>query len=202
MGLINLVSNGTISSPNFGGIIENIENINKYAKNSNDLDALFENNKAITGLWNFSTSPTFGTSNGFLKVTAGVLSFESLENSTINLISTTTNINVVTDTDVTLFTVPTGKKLIITNAYLIPTELTSFTSSFSASLGINSTAFDSIFEIKDFTTLDSVDKTGQYLSLSDILPINNAGDFIKLKITTNAVATTYTVKILLFGFYL
>lgn len=202
MGLINLVSNGTISSPNFGGIIENIENINKYAKNSNDLDALFENNKTIDGAWNFSTSPTFGTSNGFLKATAGVLSFESLENSTINLISTTTNINVVTDTDVTLFTVPTGKKLIITNAYLIPTELTSFTSSFSASLGINSTAFDSIFEIKDFTTLDSVDKTGQYLSLSDILPINNAGDFIKLKITTNAVATTYTVKILLFGFYL
>lgn len=202
MGLINLVSNGTISSPNFGGIIENIENINKYAKNSNDLDALFENNKTISGLWNFATSPTFGTSNGFLKATAGVLSFESLENSTINLISTTTNINVVTDTDVTLFTVPTGKKLIITNAYLIPTELTSFTSSFSASLGINSTAFDSIFEIKDFTTLDSVDKTGQYLSLSDILPINNAGDFIKLKVTTNAVATTYTVKILLFGFYL
>lgn len=202
MGLINLVSNGTISSPNFGGIIENIENINKYAKNSNDLDALFENNKTISGLWNFATSPTFGTSNGFLKATAGVLSFESLENSTINLISTTTNINVVTDTDVTLFTVPTGKKLIITNAYLIPTDLTGFTSTFSASIGTNSTPFDNIFEIKDFIGLDSVNKIGQYVSLSDLLIVNNASDVIKIKITTNAVATTYTVKILLFGFYL
>lgn len=78
MGLTNLVSNGTISSPNFGGIIENIENINKYAKNSNDLDALFENNKTIEGQWTFSTNPKFGTSNGFLKSTSGVVSFETL----------------------------------------------------------------------------------------------------------------------------
>ncbi len=202
MGLINLVSNGTISSPNFGGIIENIENINKYAKNSNDLDALFENNKTISGLWNFSTSPTFGTSNGFLKATAGVLSFESLESSTINLLSTTTDINVVSGTDITLFTVPTGKKLIITNAYLVPTELTSFTSGFSASIGTNSTDYDNIFEIKDFSLLDSLNKIGQYVSLSDLLIVNNASDVIKLKITTNAVATTFKVKALLFGFYI
>lgn len=126
----------------------------------------------------------------------------TIKKQTNNLIYVQENIDVVAGGTIDVFKVPFGEKLIITSAFIIPTEIDTFTSSFSASLGINSTAFDSIFEIKDFTTLDSIDKTGQYLSLSDILPINSAGDFIKLKVTTNAVATTYTVKILLFGFYL
>ncbi len=133
-------------------------------------------------------------------------SFEDLVSSikkrTNNLIYVQENIDVVVGGTIDIYKVPLGERIIITSAFVIPTEIDTFTSTFSASLGINSTAFDSIFEIKDFIGLDSVDKTGQFLSLSDILPINNAGDFIKLKVTTNAVATTYTVKILLFGFYL
>jgi len=133
-------------------------------------------------------------------------SFEDLVSSikkrTNNLIYVQENIDVVAGGTIDIFKVPYGERIIITSVYIVPTEIDAFTSTFSASLGINSTAFDSIFEIKDFIGLDSVDKTGQFLSLSDILPVNNAGDFIKLKVTTNAVATTYTVKILLFGFYL
>lgn len=203
MAIINLAGGlGTAVSPNQGNIIFGIEQINLYGVNHSHLADLFENTKAINGLWNFAASPTFGTSNGFLKANAGVLSFESLENNTIGLISTTLNIDTIIDTDITLFTVPTAKKLIITNAYLIPTDLTGFTSTFSASIGTNSTPFDNIFEIKTFTGLDSVNKIGQYVSLSDLLIVNNASDIIKLKITTNAAATTFKVKCLLFGFYI
>ena len=193
---------GTSLSPNLDSIIFAINQINLYGVNNNDLNNLFTNLQSINAEWNFATSPKFGTNTGFLKTTSGVLSFENIENSTINLISTTININVVSDTDVTLFTVPTGKKLIITNAYVIPTEITAFTSTFSASMGTNSTTFDNIFEIKIFTGLDSLNKIGQYISLSDLLIVNNASDIIKIKITTNALATSFKVKVLLFGFYI
>lgn len=193
---------GTSLSPNLDSIIFAINQINLYGINNNDLNNLFTNLQNITAEWNFSTSPKFGTNTGFLKATAGVLSFESIENSTINLISTTTNIDVVAGGDITLFTVPTGKKLIITNAYAIPTEITSFTSTFSASIGTNSTNYDNIFEIKTFTGLNTLNKIGQYVSLSDLLIVNNEEDIIKIKITTNAVATSFKVKVLLFGFYI
>lgn len=127
---------------------------------------------------------------------------DSLKSKAISLIAELSNIDVVAGGNINLFTIPLYKKLIITNTYIIPEEITSFTSSFSASVGSNSTAFDNIFGIKDFTGLDSVNKVGQYIALSDILIVNNASDIIKLKITTNAIATTYKVKVLLFGFYL
>lgn len=202
MSIVSLTSLGTSLSPNYSGIIFGIEQINLYGTNHNDLANLFQNTKNITSSWNFATYPTFGTANGYLKATSGVLSFENIDTNTISLISTITNIDVTTISDIELFTVPTGKKLIITNAYLIPSEITGFTSGFSASIGTNSTPFDNIFEIKSFLTLDSLTKLGQYVSLSDLLILNNASDIIKLKITTNAVATTFKIKCLLFGFYL
>jgi hypothetical protein len=193
---------GTALSANLDSIIFAINQINQFGINNNDLNNLFTNLQSINAEWNFATSPKFGTNSGFLKATAGVLSFESIENSTIGLISTTIDIDTILDTDVTLFTVPTGKKLIISQAYLIPTDLTGFTSTFSASIGTNSTTYDNIFEIKVFTGLDSLNKIGQYVSLSDLLIVNNASDVIKIKVTTNSVATTFKVKCLLFGFYI
>lgn len=189
---------GSGGSPTFSAIIANIKAMILKGVNGNDLIELFDDLQTITQEWNFTTNPKFGTNNGFLKATNGVLSFEN----TINLIAELSNIDVVADTDVTLFTVPTGKKLIITNAYLVATELTGFTTGFSASIGSNSTAFDNIFEIKDFTGLDNINKIGQYVSLSDLLIVNNEEDIIKIKITTNAVATSYKVKVQLFGFYI
>lgn len=189
---------GSGGSPTFSAIIANIKAMILKGVNGNDLIELFNDLQIITQEWNFTTNPKFGTNTGFLKATSGVLSFGN----TINLIAELSNIDVVTGGNIDLFTIPLLKKLIITNAYIIPEEITSFTSSFSASIGTNSTAFDNIFEIKDFTGLDSLNKIGQYVSLSDLLIINNASDIIKLKITTNAVATSFKVKVLLFGFYI
>lgn len=187
---------GTSGSPTHAAIIFNIQEIIKRAIGSTDLANLFDSLQTIEGEWTFSTSPKIKT------ILNGSANFESLDKSIIGLISINTGIDVTTATDLELFTVPTGKKIIITNAYVIPEEITGFTSGFSASIGINSTSFDSTFEIKDFSTLDNVNKIGQYVSLSDLLNINVAGDLLVLKITTAAVATTFKIKLLIFGFYI
>ena len=119
-----------------------------------------------------------------------------------NLIAIMDNIDAKTTGATTIYTVPTGKRLIITNVFIVPETITSFSSTFALSIGTNSTNFDNLFEIKSMLGLDTVSKFWQFNNLSGLSVINEALDAIKVKITTGATATTYKIKVLLFGYFL
>lgn len=69
---------GTGGSPNLSAIIANIKAMILKGVNGNDLIELFDDLQTISQEWNFTANPKFGTNNGFLKSTSGVLSFASL----------------------------------------------------------------------------------------------------------------------------
>lgn len=117
-------------------------------------------------------------------------------------ISETLNIDFVSTTDVTLFTVPTGKTLVITNAFIIPTTINTLTTEAEISIGKNATAYDDIYQNIPLTSLDSTSKFWQFNNLSSPCLLCVASDVIKVKFNVNATATAFTGKILLYGFYL
>lgn len=119
-----------------------------------------------------------------------------------NLIAIMDNIDAKTTGETTIYTVPSGKRLVITNVFIIPETITAFSSIFALSIGTNSSNYDNLFEIKSMLGLDTVSKFWQFNNLSGLSVINEASDIIKCKITTGATATTYTIKVLLFGYFL
>lgn len=119
-----------------------------------------------------------------------------------NLIAIMDNIDAKTTGATTIYTVPSGKRLVITNVFIIPETITSFSSTFALSIGTNSSNYDNLFEIKSMLGLDTLSKFWQFNNLSGLSVINEASDIIKCKITTGATATTYKIKVLLFGYFL
>ncbi|MGK3946517.1 hypothetical protein ABK046_50190, partial [Streptomyces caeruleatus] len=81
-------------------------------------------------------------------------------------------------------TVPSGKRLVITNVFIIPETIASFSATFALSIGTNSTNYDNLFEIKSMLGLDTLSKFWQFNNLSGLSVINEASDIIKCKITT------------------
>lgn len=134
------------------------------------------------------------------------VSFNDLANElkikTNNLIYLKENIDFTTTGDNLIFTVPSGKKIIITNAFIIPSDINTFTSEASISIGKNSTSYDDIFENTALVNLNSISKFYQFNNLSGLALIVEATEEIKLKVNTAAVATTFKATCMIFGFYI
>lgn len=75
-----------------------------------------------------------------------------------NLIAIMDNIDAKTTGATTIYTVPSGKRLVITNVFIIPETITSFSSTFALSIGTNSSNYDNLFEIKSMLGLDTLSK--------------------------------------------
>lgn len=154
----------------------------------------------LTGNVTGNCSGTSGSTTGnAATVTNGVYT-TTLNTLSPTLLATVTDINLKTVGQTTLYTVPTGKTLIMQEVLLINTAVDTVTVPATGKIGftpdynafINTTVFNSEFTV-----------------LGDVLHLVNASnDFndtmpqateIKLDITTGSVATTHTVKALLIG---
>lgn len=134
------------------------------------------------------------------------VSFNDLANElkikTNNLIYLKENIDFTTTGDNLIFTVPSGKKIIITNVFIIPSEVVSFTSEGIISIGKNPTSYNDIFENLALSNLDTINKFFQFNNLSHVSAICSETEEIKLKVNTAAVATTFKATCMIFGFYI
>ncbi len=121
--------------------------------------------------------------------------------STPTLLSTTTGIDLKTTGQTTLYTVPGGKTLVITDVIIYLTNGNTITVAAIVRVG-KTAAFNQYI---DNTTLTGLSATGNYLSLGsattlEVHSVFDAADVVKLDVTTGATATTDTVTVYVFGF--
>lgn len=117
----------------------------------------------------------------------------------ITKLATITGINSKSTGATALYTVPTGKTAIITEAFVRCTAASAITVGASASIGQNSTAFDDFVGITILTAL---------LATTDAFPLRATAKFVQaaaaavvnIKITTAATGTSQTLAVDLYGY--
>lgn len=118
---------------------------------------------------------------------------------TVNILSVTTGIDLKTVAATLLYTVPTGRKAIVTQIVIHATLATTVTVPAAASVGQNAASYNDIVAITTFTGLNITDQvytedpTAVYVSVP-------ASTGIYLNVTTGATATALTAEIILIGF--
>lgn len=96
----------------------------------------------------------------------------------------------------TLFTVPTGRTLLVTGILVRATTVTGFTSLATAQVG-KSAGYNQIVAAAS-VPLDAVDEYVNLMGSQTALAFS-AGDVLALDVTVAAVATALSVEVLVFG---
>lgn len=114
-----------------------------------------------------------------------------------SVLSVVTGIDLKTTGTTSLYTVPAGRKALITDLIIHLTTGTSVSVVASISLGTNSTDFNNIFAIYALTNLDTTD---EFNKNSPIVAVASAAaSVVTLNVTTGATATTATARAVLIG---
>lgn len=117
------------------------------------------------------------------------------------LLSTTTGINGATTGDTNLYTVPTGKKAIITRAVVRVTAATNVTVAGEAGIGVNATE-DDIFDPTVLTGVVAVNDAYMFSNVMGKFKVADeaTSDVVKFGVDTAYTADTLTLAVDLFGY--
>jgi hypothetical protein len=115
------------------------------------------------------------------------------------LLSTTTAIDGTATGTTNLFTVPSGKTIVVTRAIVRLTSVATFTSAPIAGIGV-AAGEDDIISPQSLSGLNTTSEGYVFVVGDGSLALASATDVIKLGIDTGAVAGTYTIAVDLFGF--
>ena len=118
-------------------------------------------------------------------------------------ISATTGVDLTIATTTNLYTVPTGKKLVLLGAVLRITAVDTVLVGGTVSIGSNASAYDdfrSAISPSGFDTVDTCLFMDSGLMNSSFYPIYAAGTVIKININVGVTATTCTGAVDLFGY--
>jgi hypothetical protein len=113
------------------------------------------------------------------------------------LLSTVSGIDGTSTGSTNLYTVPSGKVVMVTKALIQVTAADTVTGVGTGGIGI-AAGEDDIFSPITFTALDSVNKSWMFNGL-DNMAVGNASDIIKFGLDTAFTASAITLKIFLFG---
>ncbi len=118
-----------------------------------------------------------------------------------NILKETTGIDLKTIATHTIYSVPTGKKLILQDVIVLISA--DDTASVAATVRVGITA--AFTEFVGNTTLTGLLSAGQYLSLAESAgtstrKVMSNGDAVSLDITTGATATTLTATVYVIGY--
>lgn len=132
--------------------------------------------------------PTFGTIN----------SGSDIALTSVGVLSTVTGIDLKIVATTNLYTVPTGKKAIITDIVIRPTTVAGFAVAATAGVGIAAGEID----IVAATVLTGLTGTTIQYKMSPLVlsVIGNSTEVIKLGVTVGATATTFTASVDLIGY--
>lgn len=111
------------------------------------------------------------------------------------------NVNLAATGQTTLFTVPSGKKCVVSDVRIEVTGANAVISVASVRVG-KSSSYDHWLPITVLTNLDAI---GEMVSLNNavnmlVRQVFNSNDAIKLDVTTAAVATSLTANVHVFGY--
>lgn len=116
-----------------------------------------------------------------------------------NILSKTTGINAKSTGQTTLYTVPTGKTCIITQAIVRCTAATSITNGPTASIGFTSTAYTDIYSAENMAGLTGTTTIFGYVTVG-VSALAVTGTVIKCNISSAASGTSQTVAVDLIGY--
>lgn len=122
-------------------------------------------------------------------------------NGVVHILSTTTGINGKTVTTTALYTVPTGRTAVITQAVARLTAIDTFALTGTAGIGVASGEID-IFPSTAMTGLSAVGKSFNFLNNLLTNVVATSGQVIKVGITVGFTATSATLAIDLIGYLL
>lgn len=117
------------------------------------------------------------------------------------LLSHVTGVDLATTGQTTLYTVPTGKTLIITEVILRVTAANAVIIVPSLRIG-KASSYNEWLPITALTSLNATDKFLMLSSSAALLMHQSfaAGEVVKIDVTTGATATTLTAEVFTFGF--
>jgi len=120
--------------------------------------------------------------------------------SDISKVATITGVDAKTTATHSLYTVPTGNSLIVTDVIIRCTAANTVGGAASASFGANSTDFDNWSGIASIV----VDAAGKSKLLNAVsatsIPVYAAASVFSMKITTGATATSQAIAVDVFGY--
>lgn len=119
----------------------------------------------------------------------------------ITLISRTQNINALSLGTTTLYTVPSGKSLVVTKVVPRSTTLTGPNTQATASLGANATSYNDFYAANTFL-FDAAPEAFTISPTNYVYPVYAAGKVFSLKITVASTSTTELWAIDVFGYLL
>jgi len=118
-------------------------------------------------------------------------------------LATVTGIDAKTVAATTLYTVPAGKQCVLTDAFLRCTEATAITIVAGGSIGANATDYNDFignYILGSNTSVNQVSSVINGMGMNNTSVVYQAGDIIKLNITTGATGTSQTIAVDLFGY--
>lgn len=123
---------------------------------------------------------------------------------TVQVLSTTTGINMKTESATVLYTVPVGKSLVVTEIFLVATDVDTVIDNGTVQVGVSPNYNE---WLNSATFYNTVTNNGGFQSFNSQDSSNNpnifsAGDEVSINITTAATATTAVFTCHLLGFLL
>jgi hypothetical protein len=162
---------------------------------------MFANTEGLTGIGGLFTFDADATSFPLIRgpqIQEANVEVDRLQNITSHAVSSVVDINLTTTGLTTLYTVPSGNKFLILGVLLQAQTADTVTGDASASIGISPSTTD-VFAEETLLGFNSATSTYQFWANLNKAVIANAGDVIRLDVTTGATATNLTATAYLIG---